>query len=156
MSITQQLADLKNSLAVEEIKAAPDSLPNTTSHGTPILGGPTQPSLDTDKFDDFGHAKDETEVAMGPRGPHRPDDSMSAEERDVRAKAAIDKEKAMYSSTAGHDSSGNQKGSFETSAQGHDKHGMRIPDKVDYFKPVEPPAVHGPRGKNIPKDCFTE
>lgn len=154
MSVAQRLADLGYALAVEETKAAPASLPNPTSHATPVLGGPTQPSLDTDKFDDFGHMKDQAEVPMGPRGKNLPGDAMLAEDRAAAAVATEDSKRNLYGSTKAHDSRGDQKGSFEVTAQGHDKHGMRIPDKVDYSKPVEASAVHGPRGKNVPKDCF--
>lgn len=152
MSITEKLADLKNSLAVEETKAAPDSLPNPTSHVKGIPGGPTQPSLDTDALDDFGHKKDGGRV--GPRGQHVPQDSMLAEDRAAAAVAADAAQGAKMAPTAGIDSRGDQKGTFEVTAQGHDKHGMRLPDKVDYSKPVEPAAQHGPRGTGVPKDSF--
>jgi len=134
--------------------AAPASLPNPHSFVTAIPGGPTQPSLDTDKFDDLGHAKDDKELAMGPRGKNLPQDSMLAEDRAVTAAAAEAAKKPLYASTAAHDSRGDQKGTFEVTPQGHDKHGARIPDVVDYSKPVEAPALHGPRGTGVPKDSF--
>lgn len=132
--------------------AAPDSLPNPTSHVKGIPGGPTQPSLDTDKFDDFGHEKKDGPV--GPRGHSLPQDSMLAEDRAAAAAKSEDDKKELYASTATQDSRGDQKGTFAVTPQGHDKHGMRIPDKVDYSKPVEPPAQHGPRGNGAPKDSF--
>lgn len=190
MSITERLADLKNSLgAVEEIapapeppapaphvilipvpkgdhnpevealredfaatQAAPPSLPNTTSHRIGIPGGPTAPSLDTNKFDDVGVAK--APGPIGPRGHGMPGDAMLAEDRAAASVASELKDRSLYASTAAHDSRGEQKGTFEVTPQGNNIHGMRIPDKVDYSKPIEPAAQHGPRGAGVPKDSF--
>ena len=156
MSVTGKISELQSAIAVEETKAAPDSLPNLASHRKPILGGPTQPSLDSDKFDGFGHAKDETEARPGGRGHGAPADSMLAEDRAAAAAKSEDEKKSLYASTATLDSAGKPKGTFQVTPQGNNIHGMRIPDKVDYSKPVEAPVPHGPRGTGAPKDSFNE
>lgn len=111
-------------------------------------------SLDPDKQDSLGNMK-ENVVAIGPRGADAPADLMTEADK----QAARDKQDARLrvgmSSTVGKDSTGAAKGSFQVTPQGNDNHGMRLPDKVDYSKPVESPAAHvGPRGANAPQDCF--
>ena len=113
-----------------------------------------QPSLDTNKLDDLGAKKSDV-VPIGPRGPHMPADAFTHEEREAKEKAADAKAGATMASTEATDSRGHDKGAFAVTPQGHDRHGARIPDKVDYTKPVDPPAIHGPRGPNAPKDTFT-
>jgi hypothetical protein len=136
---------------------APDSLPNETSHGHGIPGGPTHPSIDTTKFDDIGNVKDlgEHGEGFGPRGENKPRDVMTDAERQAHVDAAEKVLQAGLAPTNAIDSVGKAKGSFAVTPQGHDDHGMRLPDKVDYSQPIEPVAAHvGPRGVGAPPDTF--
>lgn len=137
---------------VQPLKAADAPV----SFAKAIPGGPTNPSYDSDKFDSTGVGVKEKGL-VGPRGVNRPGDVMSdAERAEVGVKQEEKLRKGM-SSTDAIDSTGKLKGHFETTPQGLDKHGMRIPDKVDYSAPVEKhePMV-GPRGKGAPKDTFSK
>lgn len=116
-------------------------------------GGPTNPSLDTTKFDSLGNLKADT-GPIGPRGEGAPLDVMTEEDKAKVAQAQEKRLQAGMSSTAKVDSLGNPKGGFETKAHGHNIHGMRIPDSVDYSKPVEAPALVGPRGKGAQPDTY--
>lgn len=133
---------------------APDSLPNENSHRKPVQGGPTQPSLDTTEFDDMGNKKTDA-GPHGPRGVNLPADVQTEEQRQAAADA---KEKVMQAGLAptnAIDSRGELKGRFAVTPQGHDEHGMRLPDKVDTSKVLEPVAAHvGPRGSGAPLDSF--
>lgn len=136
---------------------APDSLPNPTSHGTQVFGGPTQPSIDTTKFDDIGNVKDlgDHGEGFGPRGKNMPRDVMTDAQKQAHADAAEKVLQAGLAPTNAIDSVGKAKGSFVVTPQGHDDHGMRLPDKVDYSQPIEPVAAHvGPRGVGAPQDTF--
>jgi hypothetical protein len=137
--------------------AAPESLPNETSHLPVIPGGPTDPSIDTSKFDDLGHEKDRgaADEGFGPRGKNMPRDVMTDEQRQRHIDAEEKRLQAGLAPTNAIDSVGKAKGSFAVTPQGHDDHGMRLPDKVDYSKPIEPVAAHvGPRGVGAPPDTF--
>jgi hypothetical protein len=123
-----------------------------------LRGGPTQPSRDTSDQDDLGNQKKDKGIGdsgFGPRGKGAPADVLSD---DDRAAAAAAQEKALQAGLAPTntiDSTGIQKGSFAVVAQGFDKYGARIQDKVDYTKPLEaPPAMIGPRGAGAPLDCW--
>lgn len=118
-----------------------------------VKGGPTQPSLDSDKFDSLGNAKVDVEP-VGPRGDGKPLDVMTEEDKAKVAQATEKRLQAGMSSTAHVDSVGNPKGEFETEAQGHNIHGMRIPDKVDYSRPAEAVPLVGPRGKGAQPDTY--
>lgn len=133
---------------------APESLPNPTSHGHGEKGGPTNPSLDTTKFDDLGNEKLDPSK-HGPRGKNMPADVLTDAERQVNADAAEKKLQAGLAPTNKIDSVGAQKGSFKITPQGHDKHGARLPDEVDTSEVVEPVPAHvGPRGVGAPPDSF--
>ena len=120
----------------------------------PAVTGGLAPDFDTDKFDSTGkNVKDGSPIA--PRGADKPADVMTDAER----AAIVTKQEARLAkgmpNTSMVDSIGKPKGAFKTVAQGLDKHGARIPDKVDYAQPVEAHnPVHGPRGKGAPKDTF--
>jgi hypothetical protein len=116
-------------------------------------GGPTNPSLDTTKFDSLGNAKGDL-APIGPRGVNQPLDVMTPEDKAKVADAQEKRLQAGMSSTAKVDSVGNAKGEFHVTPQGHDKHGARIPDKVDYTKPVETQPMVGPRGKGAQPDTY--
>lgn len=120
---------------------------------TPVIG-PEAPSLDTDKMDSLGNPKNDATLPGSGKGATAPDDSFTAEEKAAQQKASDVKAAANVASTDEVDSRGMKKGSFQVTPQGYDKHGMRLPDKVDYSKPLDPPAVHGARGKGAPKDSF--
>jgi len=150
-------ADLDAVAAEEAAKhatAAPPSLEAPPSSAKPVPGGPTNPSYDADKYDSTGkNAK--KDATPGPRGDNRPADVMSDDERAAVATKQETRLAQGMSSTHSIDSTGKPKGSFETVPQGLDKHGARLPDKVDYAKPVAPvPAQVGPRGQGAPKDTF--
>ena len=133
---------------------APPSLENSASYRKAIPGGPTNPSYDSDKFDSTGqNEKDASPV--GPRGANRPADVMNDDERKQIADKQEQKLRSGMSPTHSIDSIGRPKGVFATEAQGVDKHGMRVPDAVDYQDPVEAhePMV-GPRGVGAQKDTF--
>lgn len=115
--------------------------------------GPIAPSIDSDKFDSLGNRKTDDQTPGSGKGPTAPLDSFTADEIVAKNKAA-EKKLATSSLSDSVDSRGMKKGSFEVTPQGLDKHGMRLPDKVDYSKPLDAPVVHGPRGKNAPKDSF--
>lgn len=116
--------------------------------------GPAAPSLDTDKFDSLGNAKHDATLPGSGKGATAPDDSFTTEEKVAKQKVVDAKAAENMASTDDVDSRGAKKGSFAVTPQGYDKHGMRLPDKVDYSKPLDPPAVHGARGKGAPKDSF--
>lgn len=118
-----------------------------------VKGGPTQPSLDSDKFDSLGSAKADL-GPIGPRGDGAPLDVMTEEDRVKVAQASEKRLQAGMSSTAHVDSVGNKKGEFEVKCEGHDKHGARIPDKVDFSKPTEAVPMVGPRGKGAQPDTY--
>lgn len=121
--------------------------------GPRLVVGPIAPSLDSDKFDSLGNRKTDDQTPGSGKGPTAPLDSFSVDEIAAKNKAAQKKlETSNLSDSV--DSRGMKKGSFEVTPQGLDKHGARIPDKVDYSKPLDAPAIHGPRGKNAPKDSF--
>jgi hypothetical protein len=149
-------ADLDAVAAEEAAKHATAAPPSLVSPPAPKAapGGPTNPSYDADKLDSTGK-NEKSGVTPGPRGVNQPADVMSDEER---AQAGIQQEARLsknMSSTHSVDSIGAKKGAFEVTPQGLDKHGARIPDKVDYDKPVDPlPAQVGPRGIGAPKDTF--
>jgi hypothetical protein len=100
-------------------------------------------SLDSDTLDSFGNRKDVTE--LGPRGPRAPLDALSAEEREALKKPVTS------TVTDQIDSIGQPQGSFEVEPGGLGKHGEKLPDVVDYSKPVEAQPVFGPRGPGAPK-----
>jgi len=142
-------ADL-DAVAAEQ-KAAEATGPKSFVTGE--KGGPTNPSLDTTKFDSLGNAKEDA-AAFGPRGVGAPLDVMTEEDKAKVAQAQEKKLQAGMSSTAKVDSVGTPKGEFAVTSQGHDKHGARIPDNVDYSKPVEGVAMVGPRGKGAQPDTY--
>lgn len=132
---------------------ATDPQPVVPAPATPVIG-PAAPSLDTDKCDSLGNPKHDSTLPGSGKGATAPDDSFTAEEKTAKQKDADAKAAAQVASTDDVDSRGMKKGAFAVTAQGYDKHGMRLPDKVDYSKPLDPPAVHGPRGHHAPKDSF--
>lgn len=146
------MVDLQQS---DSLPASPatDPQPETPVPAIPVIG-PAAPSLDTDKCDSLGNKKSDATLPGSGKGATAPDDSFTAEEKAAKQKAADAKAAANVASTDDVDSRGAKKGAFAVTPQGYDKHGMRIPDKVDYSKPVDPPAVHGPRGHHAPKDSF--
>jgi hypothetical protein len=147
---TPSAADL-DAVAAEEAAKEATAAPVAPKQ---VLGGPQSPSYDSDKFDSTGKNV-KTDPRPGPRGQNLPPDVMTDEERAASAKKAEAKLASGLASTHAIDSVGNKKGSFEVVPQGNDKHGARIPDEVDYSKPVQPVAAQvGPRGKNAPKDTF--
>jgi hypothetical protein len=111
----------------------------------------TDPKLDTTKQDSMGNEKSDDRTF----GPQNAPDTMTADQRQAAADDRDAKLRKGMASTATKDSTGKPKGEFKVVPQGHDKHGARIPDKVDYDKPIEPPAVMvGPRGVGAAKDSF--
>ena len=117
--------------------------------------GPTQPSADTVAHDSIGNPKapdDIRKIALA----NIPPDAKSLEQRKAEA-VARDKALAdQMQSTDQFDSTGKPKGQFAVKQMGFDKHGARIPDQVDYTKPLDVPTqVHGARGKGMPKDTFS-
>jgi hypothetical protein len=136
---------------------APDSLPNETSHGEGVKGGPTAPSLDTTKLDDLGHEKDTgiADEGFGPRGKGMPADVLTDAQRKDIADAQERKIQAGLAPTNMIDSTGAAKGAFKVIPQGFDRHGARIPDKVDTSVVIEPVAARvGPRGVGVPNDSW--
>lgn len=126
----------------------------TATAPTQTLGGPTNPSFDSDALDSTGKNTKEG-GALGPRGIDRPADVMSEDERKQVAEKHEKRLAKGMSSTHSVDSVGRPKGEFATLAQGHDKHGAKLPDKIDYSSPVtEHPQHVGPRGQGVPKDTF--
>src|SRR6266568_8595314 len=131
--------------------------PKSPSAADSKLGPPTAqavgPSLDSDAKDSLGNLK-ENIIPIGPHGESLPADVMT----DAEKQAAIDKTTARMdagmSSTVTTDSAGALKGNFAVTPQGYDKHGMRIPDKVDYSKPLDEPGHVGPRGAGAPPDTY--
>jgi hypothetical protein len=107
--------------------------------------------LDTTKKDSLGNEKADDRTFGAPDAP----DSLTADERQVNADAKDAKLREGMASTVKKDSTGKAKGEFKVIPQGLDRNGARIPDKVDYSKPVEaPPAMVGPRGVGAGKDSF--
>lgn len=113
----------------------------------------TDPKLDTTKKDSLGNEKLD-QGTFGPKGKSVPPDVQTETERQASADAKEAKLAKGMASTAGVDSVGKPKGAFKTTSQGHDKHGAKIPDNVDYSQPVEAPVHAGPRGKGAPKDSY--
>lgn len=151
-------ADDLDAMAAEEAAklatSAPPSAENTTSHRQAVPGGPTNPSYDADKLDSTGENV-KLDGIPGPRGVNLPLDVMGAGEREKIEQKREQRLAQGMSSTDSVDSTGKRKGHFETSPQGRDKHGMRLPDAVDYSAPVEEhAAMVGPRGQGAPKDTF--
>lgn len=144
-------ADL-DAVAAEQSAALATSGP-APSFGVATKADGTGPSLDTTKFDSAGNAKADL-GPVGPRGANLPLDVMTDAERAAIEAKTEKRLQAGMSSTAHVDSVGNPKGEFETKTQGHNIHGMRIPDKVDFSKPVEAPALVGPRGKGAQPDTY--
>lgn len=139
-------ADLDAVAAEESAKQA--TAPKEVAASMATIG------FDSDKFDSTGKGKKDGSL-LGPRGADTPPDVMSDVERGKAAKAQEARLSKNMPSTHGVDSVGNKKGSFEVTSQGLDKHGAKIPDKVDYSKPVTPVAAQvGPRGSSAPKDTF--
>jgi hypothetical protein len=134
--------------------SAPPSLVPAPSVTKPVHGGPTNPSYDADKYDSTGNTEKKDGIP-GPRGVDRPADVMSDEERAAVATKQEDRLRKGMSPTHSVDSTGQTKGEFAVVPQGNDKHGARLPDKVDFSKPVEAHnPVAGPRGQGAPKDTF--
>jgi hypothetical protein len=114
----------------------------------------TDPKLDTTKKDSLGNEK--TDVGeFGPKGSAPPPDVQTDAQRQASADAKEARMREHMGSTVAIDSLGQQKGRFAVIPQGHDSHGMRLPDKVDRSTVVEeqPPHV-GPRGQGAPADTF--
>jgi hypothetical protein len=125
-----------------------------TSHRKATPGGPINPSYDADKFDSLGKEAKE-DGPQGPRGKNSPADVMTDDERAAVVQKEQDRLAQGMAPTDKIDARGDLKGHFEVTPQGHDKHGARIPDKVDYSKPLEEPPAHvGPRGVGAPPDSF--
>lgn len=149
-------ADLDAVAAEEAINLATSAPASTISAPAPkpTPGGPINPSYDADKYDSTGENLKQ-DGPLGPRGVNRPGDVMSDDERAQIAVKQEGKLRKGMSPTHSIDSVGKPKGSFKTVAQGHDKHGAKVPDKIDYTQPTE---VHvpmvGPRGAGAPKDTF--
>ena len=118
----------------------------------PEVLGPTAPSLDSDKLDSLGNPKHDAQIPGSGKGATAPADSFSPDELAAKQKTA--EAKLATSSTDAIDSRGLKKGAFQVTPQGYDGNGARLPDKVDYTKPVDPMVVHGPRGVGAPKDSF--
>jgi hypothetical protein len=132
--------------------AAPPSQPHEEPK-KPVAGGPTQPSLDENKFDSLGHEK--TDIGLlGPRGAHVSPEHLSEEQKAESAKVRDEREHRGMSSTAAIDSAGNSKNIFRHEEQGYDSHGVRIPDRNTGELVEEAPKHVGPRGIGVPKDTF--
>lgn len=142
----RELADLNPHLA------APPSLPHQEPK-KPVAGGPTQPSRDEDKLDSLGNEKSDV-GPIGPRGAHVSPEHLTEEEKAESEKKRQEREHRGMSSTAAIDSAGNSKDIFRHEPQGHDKHGMRIPDKNTGELVEEAPKHVGPRGMGVPKDTY--
>lgn len=113
----------------------------------------SDPKRDTSKLDSLGNEKTDP-GEFGPKGSSLPPDVQTDDQRkaaQVARDAALAKNQADTFSV---DSIGNKKGRFVVTPQGHDSHGMRLPDQVDYSQIVEEHIPHGPRGKGVPKDTF--
>lgn len=158
-------ADDLDAVAEEETVKAATAPPVQTSANPPaparepsfrkgVSGAPTNPDFDQDKFDSTGKNVKSGSIP-GPQGADKPPDVMTDEERAAVAKKQEAKLASGIASTHGVDSVGKLKGSFEVTPQGNDKNGAKIPDKVDYAKPVTPVAAQvGPRGQGAPKDTY--
>lgn len=106
---------------------------------------------DTTKKDSLGNEKSDDRTFGAASAP----DSLTADERQANADVKDAQLRQGMASTVKKDSTGKPKGHFEVVPQGNDKHGARIPDKVNYSKPVEaPPVMVGPRGVGAAKDSF--
>lgn len=135
-------------------QAAPASRQGPASFQAPGPGvNWTDPKLDTTKKDSMGNEKLD-QGTFGPKGKSVPPDVQTEVERQAAADAKEAKLAKGMASTAGVDSVGKPKGAFKTISQGVDKHGAKIPDKVDYSQPLEKPVHAGPRGKGAPKDTY--
>lgn len=109
---------------------------------------------DTSKVDSLGNVKTDLRT-FGPQGVGLPGDTQTAEQRKAADDARDAKLGENMPDTSAVDSVGSKKGHFAVIPQGFDKHGARIPDKVDWSTPIETVAQHaGPRGKGAPKDTF--
>lgn len=145
-NLTPSAADLDAIAAEQAAKTATAPKPPTAQ----AVG----PSLDSDKKDSLGNDKSDV-VPIGPRGDNLPGDVMT----EAQKQAVTDKQDARLkvgmSSTDAKDSIGKAKGTYKHLPQGFDKHGARLPDKIDMSKPMEPPPVHvGPRGVGAPQDTY--
>ena len=113
----------------------------------------SDPKLDTTKKDSLGSEKTD-KGEFGPKGNKPPDVMTDAERQDIADKREARMRQNM-ADTSKVDSLGNKKGRFQTTPQGNDSHGMKIPDAVDYSKPVEAIAPQvGPRGVGAPQDTY--
>lgn len=140
--------------------APPSAEPEPIRKPTPAEG--TGDSRDTDKVDSLGTEKgDQTAgeahdplAGTGPRGANVSPEHLS-EAKKVESTAAEQKrlQKGMSSSDFV-DSIGNKQGEFVTEAQGLDKHGARIPDKITDELKEPPPPMIGPRGHHAPPESF--
>ena len=93
-------------------------------------------------------------VGSGPRGANVSPEHLSEAKQKESAAAQTERLQRGMSSTDNKDSVGNPKGTFRTEAQGHDEHGMRIPDVVTDEVVEEHPPMVGPRGKDAPNESF--
>ncbi len=135
-------------------QTAPPSLANPTSHGTAVLGGPHNPSLDTEKYDSRGNEKKDP-GPFGPRGAFVSPEHLTEVQRDQRAAAEAKRLQRGMSSSDHVDSIGQVKGEHYVVERGRDEHGMRRPDEVIRHEEPQPEHLQvGPRGKGIPKDSF--
>jgi len=148
--------------------ATPDVPEQTADHGfapAPVAGPVSRltlsdkvvwsdPELDTTKKDSLGNVKTDA-GPFGPKGDNPPADVQTDAQRQAASDAKEARMREHMASTVTVDSVGNKKGHFEVTERGEDSHGARIPDVVDYSKPVEPLPVHvGPRGQGAPADTF--
>jgi hypothetical protein len=139
-------ADLDAVAAEEAAKQATAAAP----------GAPSTKAVeaDFDKVDSTGKNL-KSGAIPGPKGKDAPPDVLSDAERSKIASAAEARISKNMANTHAVDSIGNKKGSFKVVPQGLDRNGAKIPDKVDYSKPVTPVAAQlGPRGSGAPKDTF--
>lgn len=114
----------------------------------------TDPKLNTATHDSMGNVKSDKYVA-GPKGDSLPPDTQTPAERQAKADAHEQKLQQGMTPTVLKDSVGNPKGTFAVTPGGKTKKGVKLPDVVDYSKPIEPPAVHvGPRGIGAPQDTY--
>jgi hypothetical protein len=114
----------------------------------------SDPDRDTTKQDSLGNVKSDQRT-FGPKGAAVPPDGQTPDERQSAEERRDAKMREHMPSTVGVDSIGRPKGHFRVIPQGYDRHGARIPDKVDTSQPIEPPPAHvGPRGSGAPADSF--
>ena len=121
-----------------------------------VAGGPTQPSRDEDKLDSLGNPKfaEGDSKLVGPRGANVSPEHLSEEQKAESEKKRQEREHRGMSSTAKIDSAGNSKHIYRHEPQGHNKHGMRLPDRNTGELVEESPKHVGPRGTGVPKDTF--